>query len=306
MTTSRPASPGEDTDLRYLRRSFVRHLAADRKSPGTRAAYSAAIAQLEAFLTAQGLPTTVRQLEPDHVEAFFVALHERQLRPATILARHHALSRFFGWLVAEGELTDSPLALLPRPYSTPRSAGRAERRPSRGAAGYMRRVCVRGPPRCRCDPLFADTGLRLTETTALQLDDVDLEANAVYLAGPSRTPRAVPFERPTTRALQRYLAARADHDRAYLSALWLGRRGPLTERGVDQAMRHRGQMAGMPTLRPHHFRHTFAQHYLAGGGNGRDLMRLVGWRSRQMLSRYRVGARAERPRAEWLRLGDRL
>jgi Phage integrase, N-terminal SAM-like domain. len=89
----------DDTDLRYLRRSFVRHLAADRKAPETRAAYSVAIAQLEAFVTDQGLPTAVPELQPGHVEAFFVSLHERQLRPATILARHHALARFFGWLV---------------------------------------------------------------------------------------------------------------------------------------------------------------------------------------------------------------
>jgi site-specific recombinase XerC len=292
--------------VRYLRRSFVRHLAADRKSPGTRAAYSAAIAQLEAFLTDQGSPTVVRELQSDHIEAFFVALHERQLRPATILARHRALARFFGWLVEEGELTVSPLTQLPRPTAplgqpAMLSAGQVEALLATCAGSAFEDLRDAAVIR-----LFADTGVRLTEMAALQLDDVDLKANAVYLAGPSRTPRGVPFERPTTRALQRYLAARADHDRAYLSALWLGRRGPLTERGVDQAMRHRGQMAGMPTLRPHHFRHTFAQQYLAGGGNGRDLMRLVGWMSGQMLSRYRVDARAERLRAEWLRLGDRL
>ena len=77
----------------------------------------AAVDQLEAFLAAHALPTTVGQLQADHVDAFFVTLHERQLRPSTILARHHALSRFFGWLVNEGELTDSPMALLPRPVA---------------------------------------------------------------------------------------------------------------------------------------------------------------------------------------------
>ena len=115
MTTPSRATHTSDTELRYLRRSFVRHLAADRRSAATRAAYGAVIDQLEAFLAGQSLPTTVRQLQPDHVEAFFVSLHERRLRPSTILARHHALSRFFGWLVAEGELEASPMAQLPRP-----------------------------------------------------------------------------------------------------------------------------------------------------------------------------------------------
>ncbi len=47
----------------------------------------------------RGLPTTLTQLQPDHLEAFIVSLYGRGLRPTTILARHHALSGFFGWLV---------------------------------------------------------------------------------------------------------------------------------------------------------------------------------------------------------------
>jgi integrase len=75
---------------------------------------------------------------------------------------------------------------------------------------------------------------------------------------------------------------------------------------VDLAVRHRGRLAGLPALHAQRLRHTYVQQYLADGGSGRDLMRLVGWKSRQLLGRYRTGALAERPRAEWLRLGDRL
>ena len=98
----------DDSDLLHLRRSFIRHLAADRRTPATRRAYAAAIVQLEAFLVECGLPTAVTELTADHLEAFIVSLYERGMRPTTILARHHALSRFFGWLVAENELATSP------------------------------------------------------------------------------------------------------------------------------------------------------------------------------------------------------
>jgi len=74
--------------------------------------------------------------------------------------------------------------------------------------------------------LFGDTGLRLTEMAGLQLDDVDLEREGLYQAGIGRVPRAIPFERSTARALDRYLALRADHDHdhdhAHRTALWLG------------------------------------------------------------------------------------
>jgi integrase len=75
---------------------------------------------------------------------------------------------------------------------------------------------------------------------------------------------------------------------------------------VDLAVRHRGRLAGLPALHPQRLRHTYVQQYLGDGGSGRDLMRLVGWKSRQLLGRYRTGALAEQPRAEWLHLGDRL
>jgi hypothetical protein len=112
---------------------------------------------------------------------------------------------------------------------------------------------------------------------------------------------AAPFDRPTALAVHRYLAARAVHRWAHLPDLWLGRRGGLTDRGVDHAVRHRGRLAGLPNLHPQRLRHTYVQQYLADGGTGRELMRLVGWKSRQLLGRYRTGALAERPQAEWLR-----
>ena len=114
------------------------------------------------------------------------------------------------------------------------------------------------------------------------------------------------FDQPAARALEGYLAARASHDRAHLPALWLGRRGRLTERGIEQAIRHRGRLGGLPGVRPHQFRHTFVQSYLALGGDRRQLMRLVGWKSRQLLGRYAVTGRAERPSPTWLQPGDRL
>src|SRR5918996_129956 len=306
MTTPPRATQTSDTELRYLRRSFVRHLAADRRSVATRAAYAAVIDQLEAFLAGQGLPTTVRQLQPDHVDAFFVSLHERRLRPSTILARHHALSRFFGWLVAEGELDASPMAQLPRPAARlgqPTVLTADQIQALLGSRAGSAFEDLRDAALIR---LFVEAGLRLMEMAALEIDDIDLDSDSVYLAGSAGTPRAVPFDRPAARALEGYVAARASHDRAYLPALWLGRRGRLTERGIEQAIRHRGQMAGLPTLRPHQFRHTFLQSYLASGGDRRQLLRLVGWKSRQLLGRYAITERAERPPPTWLHPGDRL
>jgi site-specific recombinase XerD len=299
--------PGaDDGDLLHLRRSFIRHLAADRRTPATRSAYTTAIVQLEAFLLERGLPTVVTELTPGHIEAFIVSLYERGMQPTTVLARHHALSRFFGWLVAESELATSPMASIRAPAARlpePQVLTGEEIAALLAACNGDTFEDLRDTAIIR---LLLDTGLRRTELAALQLDDVDLDLHTAYVAGQGRVPRAAPFDRPTAWALERYLAARALHPAAHLPHLWLGRRGRLTDGDVDLAVRHRGRRGGLLALHAQRLRHTYVQQYLADGGSGRDLMRLVGWKSRQLLGRYRTEALAERPRADWLRLGDRL
>ncbi len=73
-------------------------------------------------------------------------------------------------------------------------------------------------------------------------------------------------------------------------------------------LKRRGDLAGIPNLHAHRFRHTLAHTWQLNAGNETDLMRIMGWKSREMLGRYGASAADQRAHASAraLHLGDRV
>ncbi len=109
-------------------------------------------------------------------------------------------------------------------------------------------------------------------------------------------------------ALEAYLRVRRGHEHASEPWLWLGLRGRLTDSGVGQLVRARGQKAGIAGLHPHELRHAWRHHLEMGGADRETLMALGGWDSDRMLLRYAsttANARAL-AKAREIALGDKL
>ena len=295
------SSPALSTELGTFAKSFARSLRASNRSENTVKIYSASIRFLEAYLVAQGMPTSAGGVRREHVESFLAQVLTTRA-PATAAAYYRSLQQFFRWLLEEGEITASPMARM-RPPHIPEAPP-----PVLQVVELQRllKTCEgRGFAERRDMALLVlllDTGMRRAEIAGLKLDDIDLELQTAQVLGKGRRPRACPFGRKAAQVLDRYLRSRSQHGDASLPWLWLGRDGRLTDWGIAQAIERRAKDAGVDHANLHRFRHTAAHLWMANGGSENGAMQNFGWRSRQMLGRYGASAAAERARDEHRKL----
>jgi integrase/recombinase XerC len=295
-----------------LTRSFVRSLRARNLSPKTVKTYELAVRDLTAWAGQHGL-TGWPQVDKGRLEDHLVDLAGRR-KPGGVSVAYRALQQFFKWADLEEEITPNPMARM-RPPVVPEPETPVLRVEQ---IKDLLRVCD-GKDFCsRRDTalirLLLDTGIRLEECAGIMLDALDVDLGEAVVTGKGRRTRSVAFGKRTTVALDRYLRVRARHKHHASDILWLPERsGPIpaamTGDGIYQMIRRRGEQIGVPWLRPHIFRHTWA-HFarLEGRLHDDELQRLAGWRSRQMLARYSASAASERAVAAGKRsaLGDRL
>lgn len=262
-------------------------LAVAGRSPATLQVYRRHIGQLTRWLSARD--RTLLSATATDLREYLADMARRGLSPDTLRSAYSYIHALYAWLVREGELLASPLQGIPRP----RSPERVVRALSPDDVRRLLQACGKGAMGARDQALVLvlyDTGLRANELLSMRIDAAG-RYELVIVMGKGGAERAVRLGLRARQAVLRYVRLWRPR------GPWLwesARRQRLSYEGLREILRALGERAGLPGLRPHMMRHSFAQALLAETGDWDAVRVLGGWRSSQVMLRYLRGREMER------------
>ena len=293
-------------------------------SPHTIRNYESDLRQFLAFLSPPGAEVpAISQLDHHLIREYVAAMYDQRLEKSSIARKLAALRSFCRYCVRDGLLKANPARLVPAPKlprrlpavltaeelngfldqigtleaqaanaapAGPVPAGQ-KRRTRPGATAEEARMILKRD-RAILEMLYA-AGLRVSELTGLNLEDIDHPGQTLRVRGKGRKERLVPYGAKAEAALVAYAPFRAElltatksptHGRAVFLN-YAGRR--LTPRSVDRIVKKYARLLGTGwDVHPHSFRHAFATHLLTDGADLRAIQELLGHQSLSTTQKY--------------------
>ncbi len=283
MTAPRPGRP---TPLDRAVLTWLTHLDVERGlARHTVSAYRRDAGRYLAFLAGRGVVEPAAVSERD-VSDFLTHLRtgDEEHPPLSASSAGRAvvavrsLHRF---LVLDGQLPADPARAVAPPSQVdrlPKAIGVAEVARILDVAGVGDTAAALRD-RALLEVLYG-LGARISEATALDLDDLDLPDGVARLRGKGGKERLVPLGSYAADAVSAYVVrARPQFSGKGRGtpALFLNQRGGrLSRQGAWGILRAAAERAGLPAVTPHTLRHSFATHLLEGGADVRVVQELLG------------------------------
>lgn len=268
-----------------LEEAYYAHLLNERNlSDNSIRAYIADLESLLIHVNQLGV-TEFSQLTINHIRSWLANLQSRGSARSSITRRVVSIRAFTywgarnGWLEADigrDLVAPKPERHLPEVLDIERTSMALE-------ALHLRASEEPSPLAIR-DVAIVETlygsGIRVSELTGLNLDDVDRERSTLRVIGKGNKERVVPIGNPAMRALDRWIS----EGRPQLSsdatqrALFLGSRGKrIDQRVVRDVVYDATEAVGAEKrLGPHALRHSAATHLLEGGADLRTVQEILG------------------------------
>ena len=268
-----------------LEEAYYAHLLNERNlSDNSIRAYIADLESLLIHVNQLGV-TEFSQLTINHIRSWLANLQSRGSARSSITRRVVSIRAFTywgarnGWLEADigrDLVAPKPERHLPEVLDIERTSMALE-------ALHLRASEEPSPLAIR-DVAIVETlygsGIRVSELTGLNLDDVDRERSTLRVIGKGNKERVVPIGNPAMRALDRWISEGRPElsSDATQRALFLGSRGKrIDQRVVRDAVYDATEAVGAEKrLGPHALRHSAATHLLEGGADLRTVQEILG------------------------------
>jgi len=267
---------------------FLRHLQEKNSSPHTIKAYTGDLANFSAYAGSRNW----KQIDHIVIRGFLSQLYEKGLSKTSVARALAALRSLYRWLAQEGEVDQNPAKLV----ATPKLPKKLPRVPTIEEMNFVldgnmpETAAFAERDRLMLELLYG-CGIRNSELTGINLDDIRLSAEAILIRGKGKKERYVPFGDSVKTALPAYLQARQtllSETRKNSNALLINQRGGrITTRSVGRIIKKIAVAKGLsPDVHPHTLRHAFGTHMLEEGADLRAIQELLGHERLATTQRY--------------------
>ena len=124
--------------------------------------------------------------------------------------------------------------------------------------------------------LMYSSGLRVSETANIDLNDFEEEMSFLRVLGKGSKTRIVPLGRYAINAIQNWIKEREIYSEKS-KALFINLKGSrLSVRSIQLRLKRLALKQGLPPVHPHMLRHSFATHMLESSGDLRTIQELLG------------------------------
>jgi integrase/recombinase XerC len=262
---------------------FIRYLEVERGvSVHTVRAYRKDLEEFSAYVSPD--PAKIDMID---IRGFIAEQIRKGLHKVTVGRRLSSVRSFFKYLHREGYLTANPAKLvsnpkipklLPKFLSVDEVFCLIEKPEGIGFLIVRDRAILE---------LLYSSGLRVSELSGLNIDDLNIRESLVKLKGKGKKERIVPVGSKAIDAAKSYMVERILR-KSKERALFLNRLGTrLTDRGVRRIVVKYARASAMSGhIGPHVLRHSFASHLLQGGADLRVIQELLGHASLSTTQKY--------------------
>jgi len=219
-----------------------------------------------------------------HIEKYLEELSAMDLSVSSVARNISSIRGFHEFAVVEGLAEANPAELIDLPKKTknlpevlsPEEIAEIIDIPNRESDAGIRNAAI-------LETLYA-TGMRVSELTNLELDNLFFEIGFIRVLGKGNKERLVPVGEVAQSALEHYIEVvrpKFQSDKNPQKAknkVFLSQRGnPLSRMSIWNVVNDAAERAGIEkNVYPHIFRHSFATHLLEGGADLRAVQEMLG------------------------------